>query len=97
MLQAMDEYDIDQGDALMEEIGADTPTGTSRLDQVAEMVSSMEQKINNKIDEANKALMDRLEKRGEVQEVTQDTQEITEDDILEESEDNNNEDNRVSD
>ena len=85
------------GDALMEEIGADTPTGTSRLDQVAEMVSSMEQKINNKIDEANKALMDRLEKRGEVQEVTQDTQEITEDDILEESEDNNNEDNRVSD
>lgn len=82
------------GDALMEDIGADTPTGNNRLDQVAEMVSSMEQKINNKIDEANKALMDRLEQRGEVQEVTQD---ITDDDILEESEDNNNEDNRVSD
>ena len=36
--------------------------GTDRLDQVAEMVSQMEQRLSNQINEANKQLIDKMQR-----------------------------------
>ena len=83
------------GDELMKDIEGDqTPsTNNNRLDQVAEMVDKMEKSITDKIEQANKQVIERLENKVDVPEYTENLSEIK-DDI---EEDNNNEDNRVSD
>ena len=82
------------GDELMKDIeGSPSPTNSSRLDQVAEMVADMEKSITDKIEQANKQVIEHLENKPEVQEYTENLSEIK-DEI---EEDSNNEDNRVSD
>ena len=83
------------GDELMKDIEGDqTPaSNNNRLDQVAEMVDKMEKSITDKIEQANKQVIERLENKVDVPEYTENLSEIK-DDI---EEDNNNEDNRVSD
>ena len=82
------------GDELMKDIEGDqTPASNNRLDQVAEMVDKMEKSITDKIEQANKQVIERLENKMDVPEYTENLSEIK-DDI---EEDNNNEDNRVSD
>ena len=82
------------GDELMKDIEGDqTPaTNNNRLDQVAEMVDKMEKSITDKIEQANKQVIERLENKVDVPEYTENLSEIK-DDI----EEDNNEDNRVSD
>lgn len=82
------------GDELMKDIESEqTPASNNRLDQVAEMVDKMEKSITDKIEQANKQVIERLENKVDVPEYTENLSEIK-DDI---EEDNNNEDNRVSD
>ena len=83
------------GDELMKDIEGDqTPaSNNNRLDQVAEMVDKMEKSITDKIEQANKQVLERLENKEDVPEYTENLSEIK-DDI---KEDMNNEDNRVSD
>ena len=83
------------GDELMKDIEGDqTPaSNNNRLDQVAEMVDKMEKSITDKIEQANKQVIERLENKEDVPEYTENLSEIK-DDI---KEDMNNEDNRVSD
>lgn len=82
------------GDELMKDIEGDqTPTSNNRLDQVAEMVDKMEKSITDKIEQANKQVIERLENKVDVPEYTENLSEIK-DDI---EEDMSNEDNRVSD
>ena len=84
------------GDELMKDIeGEQSPaTNNNRLDQVAEMVDKMEKSITDKIEQANKQVIERLENKVDVPEYTENLSEIKDDDI---EEDSNNEDNRVSD
>ena len=84
------------GDELMKDIEGDqTPaSNNNRLDQVAEMVDKMEKSITDKIEQANKQVIERLENKVDVPEYTENLSEIKDDDI---EEDMNNEDNRVSD
>lgn len=83
------------GDELMKDIEGDQnpASNNNRLDQVAEMVDKMEKSITDKIEQANKQVIERLENKVDVPEYTENLSEIK-DDI---EEDNNNEDNRVSD
>ena len=83
------------GDELMKDIEGDqSPTSNNnRLDQVAEMVDKMEKSITDKIEQANKQVIERLENKVDVPEYTENLSEIKDDDI----EEDNNEDNRVSD
>lgn len=83
------------GDELMKDIEGEqtSATNNNRLDQVAEMVDKMEKSITDKIEQANKQVIERLENKVDVPEYTENLSEIK-DDI---EEDNNNEDNRVSD
>lgn len=69
--------------------GLDKPADTSnRLDQVAEMVSQMEKRLTDKITEANSQLIDKMQKKAEVDTVTNDNV------INEEKGEKENEDNR---
>ena len=83
------------GDELMKDIEGDQSpaSNNNRLDQVAEMVDKMEKSITDKIEQANKRVIERLENKVDVPEYTENLSEIK-DDI---EEDSNNEDNRVSD
>ena len=83
------------GDELMKDIEGDQSpaSNNNRLDQVAEMVDKMEKSITDKIEQANKRVIERLENKEDVPEYTENLSEIK-DDI---EEDSNNEDNRVSD
>ena len=83
------------GDELMKDIEGDQSpaSNNNRLDQVAEMVDKMEKYITDKIEQANKQVIERLENKVDVPEYTENLSEIK-DDI---EEDSNNEDNRVSD
>ena len=83
------------GDELMKDIEGDQSpaSNNNRLDQVAEMVDKMEKSITDKIEQANKQVIERLENKEDVPEYTENLSEIK-DDI---KEDMNNEDNRVSD
>lgn len=84
------------GDELMKDIEVDrAPSASSRLDQVAEMVADMEKRLNDKIEQANKQVIEHLES-SDTPEYTENLSEVK-DDILEEKENNDYEDNRVSD
>ena len=84
------------GDELMKDIEGDQSpaSNNNRLDQVAEMVDKMEKSITDKIEQANKQVIERLENKEDVPEYTENLSEIKDDDI---EEDMSNEDNRVSD
>ena len=83
------------GDELMKDIEGDhaPATGANRLDQVAEMVADMEKNITDKIEQANKQVIQHLE-QADQNEYNENLSEIK-DEII--KEDINNEDNRVSD
>lgn len=72
-------------DYMLSDIKSESGEAVNRLDDVAEMVSQMEKKLTDKIDAANKALIERMESNP----VTEDTT----DEIIEEKESNYNEDN----
>ena len=86
------------GDELVKDIEGDkNPASTStRLDQVADMVADMEKKITDKIEQANKQVIEHLE-NADVPEYTNTLQEVTADDEFEDEKEINNEDNRVPD
>ena len=83
------------GDELMKDIEGEqtSATNNNRLDQVAEMVDKMEKSITDKIEQANKQVIERMENKVDVPEYTENLSEIK-DDI---EEDMSDEDNRVSD
>lgn len=48
-------------DYMLSDIKSESGEAVNRLDDVAEMVSQMEKKLTDKIDAANKALIERME------------------------------------